>query len=130
MIKIILGLYDPSAFNNKQEKYIEDIKNLKKRIIAEFGEDEQIINYISGIAFINLLLIEKKDLKGWEEIYMKFYYQYLERVDELIQIVMEIKSNKHTILERLKEIKNKIQDQMIILNVNLKSEKLKNNVQN
>jgi len=76
------------------------------------------------------LLIEKKDLKGWEEIYMKFYYQYLERVDELIQIVMEIKSNKHTILERLKEIKNKIQDQMIILNVNLKSEKLKNNVQN
>ena len=66
----------------------EDIRSLRKKIMAFFGEDENIIQYVSGIALINLLLIEKNEYKGWIDIYNKIYLSYLERVEELMRIVL------------------------------------------
>ena len=43
---------------------------------------------MSGIALINLLLIEKNEYKGWIDIYNKIYLSYLERVEELMRIVL------------------------------------------
>jgi hypothetical protein len=96
MIRIGLGLFDPTGFSKSKpmiaERMTDEIRLLRNQITGLFGEDENIIQYISGIALINILLIEKN--KGWKDLYNKIYFSYLERVEELMRVVLgEVRFN-------------------------------------